>query len=58
MLETSKPLNTSKNFVYSKKVKDITMSYQQEVKINYYLNILRDYTRRVFQVLPMQKPPL
>lgn len=51
MLETSKTLNTS-NFFYSKKVKDITLSYQQVVKINYYLNILRDYTRRVFQVLP------
>jgi len=55
MLETSKPLNTSKKYFYSKKVKDVTMSYQQEVKINYYLNILRDYTRRVFQVLPV--PP-
>jgi len=61
MLETSKTLNTSKKkkifFVcfYSKKVKDVTRSYQQEVKINYYLNILRDYTRRVFQLLPVPK---
>jgi hypothetical protein len=53
MLETSKTLNTSKIFFYSKKVKDVTMSYQQEVKINYYLNILRDYTRRVFLLLPV-----
>ena len=52
MLETSKTLNTSKIFVYSQKGKDVTMSYQQEVKINYYLNILRDYTRRVFHLLP------
>jgi hypothetical protein len=55
MLETSKTLNTSNKFFYSKKVKDVTMSYQQEVKINYYLNILRDYTRRVFQLLPVPK---
>lgn len=32
MLENSKTLNTITNFVYSKKVKDITMSNQQETK--------------------------
>ena len=48
MLENSKTLNTRKYFFYSYKVKDITMSNQQEAKINYYFKILRDYTRRVF----------
>lgn len=49
MLETSKTLNTSNNLIYSKKVKDITMSNQQEAKIIcFYFSILRDYTRRVF----------
>lgn len=48
MLGTSNPLNTINNLIYSKKVKDITMSNQQEYKINSYFIILRDYTRRIY----------
>jgi hypothetical protein len=51
MLGTSKTLNTSNYFLYSNKAKDITMSNQQEAKINLNFSILRDYTRRGFLLL-------
>lgn len=57
MLETSKILNTNKYLIYSKKVKDITMSNQQVAKIIYYFSILRDYTRRVFQLERLRYSP-
>ena len=41
MLENSKTLNTSEHLFYSKKVKDITMSNQQETKSLYQFNIKR-----------------
>lgn len=41
MLENSKTLNTSEHLFYSNKVKDITMSNQQETKSLYQFNIKR-----------------
>ena len=57
MLETSKILNTSKYLIYSKKVKNFTMSNQQVAKIIYYISILRDYTRRVFLLERLRYSP-
>ena len=67
MLETSKTLNTSNKNIYSKKVKDITMSNQQVVKYNVfilskfktmYFNILRDYTRKIISNKWLRYSPL
>nr|YP_009690280.1 LAGLIDADG homing endonuclease [Fomitiporia mediterranea]QEG57060.1 LAGLIDADG homing endonuclease [Fomitiporia mediterranea] len=51
MLGTSKTLNTSNYLFYGNKVKVITMSNQQEAKVIFNFNFLRDYTRRSFLYL-------
>jgi hypothetical protein len=66
MLENSKPLNTSNNVIYSKKVKDITMNNQQVALYNntlilkalrFFIRILRyfrDFTGRSILLLPFK----
>jgi hypothetical protein len=57
MPETFKTLNTNKYLIYSKKVKDITISNQQVAKNFSFFSILRDYTRRVFQLERLRDSP-